>query len=179
MTLQTHRLELKLMTAAFMRALLDDDHDQASIEIGYKLPGNWELNTKIVEIRLNKLLEDASLAPWQLRVIVLRKSREIVGHIGFHTSPGPESLAALAPGGIELGYSVFDPHRRQYYAYESATKMIEWAHTEHDVQRFIVSISPDNVPSLGLAHKLGFVHLESRNHPEKGLEEILELVYEE
>ena len=34
--------------------------------------------------------------------------------------------------------------------------VMRWAQDEHDIQRFIVTISPDNVASLRLADRFGF-----------------------
>jgi len=98
----------------------------------------------------------------------------MVGYIGFHTAPDPEYLAELAPGGIELGYTVFAAHRRQGYAREACAALMQWARQEHGVDRFVVSISPDNVPSLRLAESFGFRKIGSHMDEIDGLEYIFE-----
>ncbi|MCH7662770.1 MAG: GNAT family N-acetyltransferase [Chloroflexi bacterium] len=179
MTIQTARLELKLMTAAFMQALLDGVHEGAAAEIGYKIPADWELPNWILERRIKQLAQDTKLAQWQLRVMALKQSGVIVGHIGFHTRPGPKYLAKRSPGGVELGYAVFEQRRRKGYASEAVMGLLKWAHREHGVQRFIFSIDPDNQPSLGLARKLGFKYLDTHIDPDDGPEDIMEYVYGE
>jgi RimJ/RimL family protein N-acetyltransferase len=97
-----------------------------------------------------------------------------VGHIGFHTAPGAEYLAELSPGGVEFGFGVLEPWRRRGIATEASEAVMRWARKEHQVQRFVLSISPDNVPSLGLAAKLGFRKIGSHIDAHDGLEEIFE-----
>ncbi len=47
-------------------------------------------------------------------------------------------------------------HRRQGVATEVVRALLDWAATEHGVQRFRASVSPDNVPSLATIRKFGF-----------------------
>jgi RimJ/RimL family protein N-acetyltransferase len=49
---------------------------------------------------------------------------------------------------------------------------MRWAETEHQVRRFILSISPSNVASLGIAHQLGFVRIGEQMDDEDGIEDI-------
>jgi RimJ/RimL family protein N-acetyltransferase len=98
----------------------------------------------------------------------------MLGHIGFHTRPGEKYLEELAPGGVELGYTVFERERRQGYAREAAEGLMEWAHRLHGVTRFIVSISPANLASLELARRLGFRRIGSHVDEEDGPEDIFE-----
>ena len=178
MIIKTKRFDLVPMSAAFMRAMLDGDVEGASTEIGCRVPDNWELTEWIMEIRLKRLLEDPSMVEWQLRVIVPQDDGDAIGHLGFHSAPGSEALAELAPGGVEIGYSVFNPNRRKYCAYEAGTAMIEWAHKDKGVNHFIARMDPDNVPSIGLASKLGFVHKDLRIDKEGEPEKVMELVYQ-
>jgi RimJ/RimL family protein N-acetyltransferase len=98
----------------------------------------------------------------------------MVGAIGFHTRPGAAYLAELSPGGVEFGYQVFTAYRRQGYAGEAATALMDWAHTQHGVNRFVLSISPENIPSLALAQKLGFTVIGAHIDEEDGPEDIFE-----
>ena len=54
---------------------------------------------------------------------------------------------------------------------------MRWAREEHGVRRFVVSISPDNLPSLGLAAKLGFQTIGSHLDEIDGPEDIFERSY--
>jgi RimJ/RimL family protein N-acetyltransferase len=120
--------------------------------------------------RLTQLRDDPTLQPWLLRAMGLRGDGRMIGHIGFHTRPGAEYLRDLAPGGVELGYSVFEPYRRQGFATEACAALMSWAHREHGVGRFVVSISPGNLPSLRIAQHFGFrkvgMHIDEEDGPE-------------
>ena len=85
-----------------------------------------------------------------------RASGTMVGNIGFHAPPPMEHLAEVAPDGVELGYSVHQPRRRQKYATEAIIALMHWAHTQHNQRCFVLTISPKNLPSTALAEVLGF-----------------------
>jgi RimJ/RimL family protein N-acetyltransferase len=76
---------------------------------------------------------------------------------------------------VEVGYSVFEPYRRRGYATEVVRALIDWASSEHDIQRFIASISPGNEPSLALVNRLGFKHIGQHWDEEDGEELEFEL----
>lgn len=98
----------------------------------------------------------------------------MVGHIGFHSRPGEKYLDELTPGGVEFGYTVFEKWRRRGYASEASESLMDWAHRLHGVTRFVVSISPTNLPSLGLARRLEFERIGSHVDDEDGPEDIFE-----
>jgi len=156
LTIHSDRLSLIPMTPAVLRALLAGNLCEAGELLGITAPTDWDIPQDVMELRLRELEEIPGLQPWLLRAIALRGQRIHVGHIGFHTTPGAEYLAELSPGGVELGYGVLESSRRRGIASEAIDAMVRWAREEHRVQRFVVSISPDNLPSLGLAAKLGF-----------------------
>ena len=76
---------------------------------------------------------------------------------------------------MELGYWIEPASRRRGYAAEAIHGLMEWAGTEHAVRRFILSISPGNAASLGLARKLGFVEVGRHLDDEDGEELVFEL----
>jgi RimJ/RimL family protein N-acetyltransferase len=51
---------------------------------------------------------------------------------------------------------------------------MNWAHQDHGITRFIVSISPTNIASLALARKFGFTQIGEQLDEEDGLEYIFE-----
>jgi RimJ/RimL family protein N-acetyltransferase len=173
--IRAERLELIPMTPAFLTASLAGDHTTAEQLIGLTIPPDWWAETYWTRVRLNQLEADPDLQPWLLRAISLRRERLMIGHIGFHTRPGPDYLAELSPGGVEFGYTIFPPYRRQGYAQEASQTLMAWAHREYGITRFVVSISPTNLPSLGLAQQLGFKRIGSHIDEEDGPEDIFEL----
>ena len=56
--------------------------------------------------------------------------------------------------------------------------MMACALAEHNIRRFIASISPANEPSLMLARKLGFLKIGEQIDEEDGPEDIFECVWE-
>ena len=172
--IQSERLDLIPMTPAVLRLVLAGNFREAGELLGVSAPADWDISRHAMELRLSQLEANPGLQPWLLRAISLRERRLLVGHIGFHTAPGAEYLAELSRGGVEFGFGVLDQWRRQGVATEASEAMMRWAREEHQVQRFVLSISPDNVPSLGLAAKLGFRKIGSHIDELDGPEDIFE-----
>jgi RimJ/RimL family protein N-acetyltransferase len=53
---------------------------------------------------------------------------------------------------------------------------MRWASDVHRVKRFVLTISPDNLPSLGLAAKMGFRKIGSHVDEHGGSEDIFEKI---
>jgi [ribosomal protein S5]-alanine N-acetyltransferase len=171
----TPRLDLVSMSPAFLEASLAGDYGAAERLIGMKIPVTWYAEQWLMELRLGELRADPSLQPWLLRAMGLRSTGQMVGYAGFHTQPDPEYLRGLVPGGVELGYTVFPEFQRQGYARETSAALMRWAAREHNVTRFVLSIRPDNTPSLRLAEFFGFKRIGTVVDPEDGPEDIYEL----
>lgn len=173
--IRTPRLDLVPLSVAFLAASVDGRREDAERLLGATVPETWPDDLALVGVRLAELREDPSLAPWLLRAIVHRDTRTMVGHAGFHTRPGPPYLEEWAPGGVELGYTVFEPFRRRGFAREAARGLLEWAASTQGVRRFVMSIRPDNAASRRIADALGFVRIGSHQDPVDGLEDVLAL----
>jgi RimJ/RimL family protein N-acetyltransferase len=155
----TPRLCLRLMPVAFLEAGLRDEWDRAEAVLGWKVSEEWRRQKRLMEIRAHDCGADPDYLPWSVRAIGLRtrgEMGEMIGHIGFHTRPDAAYLREFVLGGVELGYAVAAPYRRQGYAAEAVRGLMGWAHRRHGVDRFVVSISPENVASVALAAKFGF-----------------------
>jgi len=163
------------MTPAFLRASIAGDIVDAESQIDVSLPKGWPDISSILEMRLKQLESDPDLMPWLLRAIALRESREMVGHIGFHSSPGADYLREWSPGGVEYGLTVFPSHRRRGYAREASLALMQWARDCHGVTSFVVTVSPTNVASQALMADLGFARSGSHVDEIDGLEDVLVL----
>lgn len=172
MIIYSKRLALIPMTPAFLRASLRRDCAEAEKHLDIRLPRSWPTQEDILTVRLAELEADPSLQPWLLRAMALRDSGRMVGYLGFHTAPGPEYLEPYSPGAVEFGFEVFPADRRRGFAREASVALMEWAHHNHDVSRFVLSISPGNQASQGLAESLGFVRIGSHVDKVDGPEEI-------
>ena len=170
--IHSERLDLYPIPVALYEASLRGDEAAVAQALGCVVPGEWYDYHSLMSMRLTQLRADPSLEPWLLRAVVLRSEHTVIGRIGFHTSPNPGYLRDIAPGAVEFGYAVFPRWRRHGYAREACIALMRWAETEYQVQRFILSISPSNVASLGIAHQLGFVHIGEQMDDEDGIEDI-------
>jgi [ribosomal protein S5]-alanine N-acetyltransferase len=163
-TIDTERLRLELLTAEKMEQL-------------FRAPPPWMRRglVRFARMRLEKLRADAAERPWAPRLILLRDdSSTTVGHAGFHGKPGTNAINS--PNAVEIGYSIFEPYRRQGYATEAVRALIDWAQRQPGVERIIASISPTNEPSLAIARRFGFVEIGRHWDDEDGEELEFELV---
>ncbi len=167
-TIRCDRFALVPFTLEFIDALLARDIDAAERALGVKLPGAGWIATdeRFLNFRRADLIRAPSSAPWLARAIV-RPDRAMAGHIGFHDPPNDDGI-------VELGYTVFEPHRRRGYAFEAISSMMAWAMQLGGVRRFRLAITPDNAPSLALAAKLGFAPNGQQIDEFDGLELIFE-----
>jgi RimJ/RimL family protein N-acetyltransferase len=170
--ISTERLDLVCLTPALLRASLEGDFGYVERELDARLPEGWPPDPGVIRLRLDQLRGDPSLQPFVMRAMVLREEARVVGHIGFHSRPGPPYLDELAEGGIELGYTVYAPDRRRGFASEACTGLMDWAARVHGVRRFVVSIGPANRPSLALAKRLGFERVGSVVDESDGPEDV-------
>lgn len=171
--IRSPRLDLIPMTPAFLQASLRGDIATAGTLAGVAIPAGWPDNRYVLELRLSQLEIDPALQPWLLRAMSLRESGEMIGHIGFHDAPGAPHLEQWCPGGLEMGFTVFDSHRRRGFALEAAHGLMHWAREVHGVSGFVVTISPQNTASQALAARLGFVRVGSHVDEIDGVEDIL------
>jgi RimJ/RimL family protein N-acetyltransferase len=170
--IETRRLRLRALSADFLRASLDGDRRRAQSLLGAALPEGWPDERDVLSLRLRQLEEDPALAPWLTRTMELRSERRVIGVVGFHGPPGGAWLDDLAPGGVELGYTVYPEWRRRGLAREASEALMVWAVRTAGVRTFALSMSPDNRASVGLARALGFAKAGSWSHPARGIEHV-------
>jgi [ribosomal protein S5]-alanine N-acetyltransferase len=172
---ETRRLSLQLLPPAALRAIAEGRLDEATHITGCDLGTFPDAERGIAAIRLKDLEADPGYLPWSLRLMRLKPDLRFAGYFNFHTRPDPDYLRALAPGAVELGYFVSPDFRRRGLAEETALGMMDWAARVHGIGRFVVSISPDNAPSVAMARKLGFARIGSHMDETDGYEDILSL----
>jgi RimJ/RimL family protein N-acetyltransferase len=172
-TVETPRLILRTLPQPALAALAAGDRAEASRLTQCHLEDFPDDQLSIAAIRLKDVGVDSDYLPWSLRAMLLKPSLPFVGHFNFHTKPNADYLKELAPGAVEMGYFVLPEFRRQGLAEEAALGMMAWASQVHGVNRFVVSISPENAPSVAMARKLGFARIGSHIDEEDGYEDIL------
>ena len=75
--------------------------------------------------------------------------------------------------GAQLGYTIEPECRQRGYAKESAIGMMEWAHSNFGVRSFVLTISPENHPSLKMAESMNFRIVGEQDDCSDGLELIM------
>lgn len=173
LTVETPRLILRTLLPPALAALVACDRAEASRLTQCNLGDFPDDQLSIAALRLKDVSADPDYLPWSLRVMALKPGLRFAGHFNFHTKPNADYLKELAPGAVEMGYFVLPEFRRQGLAEEAALGMMAWAAQAHDVARFVVSISPENAPSVAMARKLGFARIGSHIDEEDGYEDIL------
>lgn len=164
------RLRLVCMGLPVLEALLREDRAAAETLLGCRVLPETPLDDLPLAMRLEQIRTDPNVTPWLLRAIIDRDTGTMIGRIGFHTAPCPEYLAEIAPDGIELGYGIDAPFRRKGYAREAAIALMRWAYDSVGQRCFVLSVSPQNLPSTAMANTLGFTPCGSHIDDEDGLE---------
>ncbi|MDQ2959923.1 MAG: GNAT family N-acetyltransferase [Candidatus Dormibacteraeota bacterium] len=169
-SINTGRLDLVLLRAATLRALLVDDREGASREQGIPLPAEFSdsLHGQFLTTHLQRAAAFPGSRGWGVRVIVRQADGRVIGHAGFHGPPD-------AVGRAEIGYSVFAAFRGQGYATETARALADWARAQGERTLF-ASVSPVNQPSLAVVHKLGFRQAGVQVDQGRGPELVFELI---
>jgi ribosomal-protein-alanine N-acetyltransferase len=179
LAIRTERLDLRPMTPEFHAAVIDGDRRRAEALIGATVPPEWiaeSLTVRRARHWRGMLLEHPARGPWLARAIVQREDGALAGHAGFHDLPGAAYLEEWCPGAgaVEIGYTVLEPYRRRGYATETVAALMDWAHAQHGVARFVASVAPDNAASLAVIAKFGFTKLGRHVDDEDGPEDVFE-----
>jgi RimJ/RimL family protein N-acetyltransferase len=164
------------MSPKFIEELLAERRSEAEAADGFKLPDGWpdRHDAGFLKLRLRQMREDPETEGWFAYAVVLPDGeRPMIGHAGFHGPPGVN--ARKAADALEVGYTIFEPYRRNGYATEAVRALLGWASGEHGINHFIASISPGNEPSLAIVRRLGFEHVGQHWDEEDGEELEFEL----
>lgn len=77
--------------------------------------------------------------------------------VGWVDYDHDDDHAWLAPGEVNVGYSVFPEHRGKGYASRAVQLLLHHLAADTDERTASLLINPDNVRSLAVAERLGFV----------------------
>ncbi len=166
----TNRLKLISLTTECLRAFLNGGYLQAGIAGGFKVTSDCPLlGHSSIQRRLDMIERDSEQHPWMYRAIVRKDDNIMVGHISFHHKAPDPDLMEYSDNAVELGYAIELSYRRNGYAKESALGMMEWA-VSRKVYTFVLSISPENIPSTRMAKSMGFKKISERTDETDGLE---------
>jgi [ribosomal protein S5]-alanine N-acetyltransferase len=166
----TNRLKLISLTTECLRAFLNGEYLQAGNAGGFKVTSDCQLLThSSMQRRLDMIERDPEQHPWMYRAIVRKDDNVMVGHVSFHHKAPDPDLMEYSENAAELGYAIELRYRRNGYAKESALGMMNWA-VSQKVYTFVLSISPENIPSTEMAKSMGFKKISERIDETDGLE---------
>ena len=171
MDIETERLVLRLVPLAGLAATAANDQAAARRIIGESLPEAWFDDAWVAALRLKQWAGNPAYAPWSIRAIARKDTGEIVGNVNCHHVPMPFALGGETTIAVEMGYGIFAPWRRHGYAFEALTGYMGWA-AEVGVGAIILSISPGNAASRGLAFRLGATRIGSQESQADGVQDI-------
>jgi ribosomal-protein-alanine N-acetyltransferase len=159
------------MSVHYMEALQRRDLDAAGREINADV-SMWIADELVdfLRYRLAQLSRDPTIHQWLGRAMVISEpdgQRHVVGSIGCHGAPDAE-------GRLEVGYGVDPRYRRRGFARESVRALFDWAYQTHGITRFVASVGPWNVASLGLIAQFGFRKVGEQMDDIDGLEYVFE-----
>jgi [ribosomal protein S5]-alanine N-acetyltransferase len=166
-------IELVPMTPEFVAAALAGHRGDATRLLGAEVPEAFpsEGERRFLGLRLRQMREDERFRTWCPHAVVL--DGQMIGHAGYHGPPGINSTDN--PDAVEFGYRIFPPHRGHGYATEAARMLMDQARERAGIRHFVLSVGPENEPSLAIVRKLGFVRTGERMDEEDGLELVFEL----
>jgi len=161
------------MTPAFIEAVLDDRRDGAAALLDVRLPDEFpsEGERGFLGLRLRQMREDARWETWCPSAVVLDGT--LIGHAGYHGPPGINSTQNESA--VELGYKILAAWRGNGYATQAVMMLMDLADERAEIRHFVLSVAPDNAPSLAIVRKLGFVKTGEHIDEEDGLEHVFEL----
>ena len=169
--IETPNLILRLVPLAGLAAIQREDIDAARRIIGPSFTREWFETAWVAGLRLQQWKDNLDYAPWSIRAIVSKESGDIVGNVNCHDCPRIIEVSGQEGLMIEVGYTVFKPWRRRGIAAEATLGLANFAR-EFGVRWIRLSISPENVPSLGLARKMGAYKIGSQIDDIDGPEDI-------
>ncbi len=163
MKIRTSRLELVPATAELIRLEISN-HVALGQVLDAVIPTAWPpesvrdvLEFFAQELEANPNTEGFSGYYWLLNEPIAGQ-RTLIGSGGFKGKPN-------ADGTVEVGYGVLPEFQNQGYATEAVRSLVIWALSHQRIERVIAESFPDNVPSVRVLTKCGFVNAGIGSEP--------------
>lgn len=147
--IETERLVLTPCTLE-IAAIAPVDLAAASRLLGAHMDEEWM--TLSLATYLPDYVERLRLHPnhqcWGIWLVVLKSAHVMIGDMGYKGPPNHN-------GEVDLGYRILSPYRRQGYAYEGVSALLDWTLAQSGVAAVTATCMPENVASSSLLGKLG------------------------
>ncbi|RKY56932.1 MAG: N-acetyltransferase [Candidatus Neomarinimicrobiota bacterium] len=102
---------------------------------------------------------------WTQLAIIHKYSRKIIGDIGIYFLPDKQNE-------VKLGYTLSSKYQGKGYATEALSTLINYLKYDLGKNRFIALIAPENIPSIRLVKRLGFIQSDIEEEAESREEEL-------
>ena len=122
--------------------------------------------------RIPQVKSDPVVNKWFVRWMVEKETREIVGSVSFHGPPDEQGM-------MEIGLGVHPDFQQRGYATEALIGMWSWVVDQPRVELLRYTVAPDNLASVALIQKFGFMCVGQQIDPEDGPEDIYEMSADE
>jgi ribosomal-protein-alanine N-acetyltransferase len=143
--METDRLYLRVQTTDLLKDVLKQGTDEQLNFFG--LHDKDQL--KKVLTKIERKLSNSTL-DWKKWHLIEKASGIVIGNCGFHNWLADHDRA-------ELGYFLHDDFRNKGFMIEALDSVIQHGFNKMNLNRIEAFISPDNLPSIKLITKLGFV----------------------
>lgn len=154
-TISTSRLDLIPATISMLEAELASPSELALL-LDATVPAGWppgEYDQPAISFFLDRVRENADAVGWYSWYAVLRSDdgqKIVVGAAGFFGPPDEN-------GQVEIGYSVVSAYAGQGYATDMVQALVQFAFSSGRVKRMIAHTRQENVGSIRVLEKAGFV----------------------
>ncbi len=169
--IETKRLVLRLLSVEALQHTAAGNIAEVERLLDCAVPQYWNDVKRLALMRLEQLANDPAYLPWSIRAVILRETNSVVGYVNFHAQPLSHSEFPQASNMAEIGYTIFEPWRRRGIAREALAAMLRFA-AENGADQAVLSIAPDNLPSLRLASRFGFVKIGTQVDEIDGPEDV-------
>lgn len=145
--LVTDRLELVVVTGAVVDAVLSGD--LAALPSGLRAAPGWPTAGTVDGMRLSPRPESDAATDGGTRLVVLRRTAEVIGDLGWKGGPDADGVA-------EIGYGLAAPWRGQGYGTEAVGGFSDWALGPGGAAALIAEVLTDNRASRRVLERVGF-----------------------
>lgn len=152
-TLETERLLLRKTEEQDLKKLWEIllDRDISRYYLTCKINDNWEDEKKWQY----KKLERAANPDMFCWTIVRKDNNEVIGQITVQDGTTIDKSIR------DIGWFISKTNQRKGYAYEAASKVLNYMFKEVEINKIETSVAMINPASWGLMEKLGFKRLET------------------
>lgn len=151
--LETRRLAFVPFTREMLKAALEDRARLAEL-LGASIPEIWPYGdfADAIPFMLKGMEEQPDTSGWG-GLLIHKTDQVLIGDLGFHGPPDET-------GTVEVGYSIVPAYRKQGYATEATSCLVQWALRQREIIRVIAQCRKDNLGSIRVLEKVGMRQLK-------------------